>query len=62
MPLTIRRATPADADTLSDLASRTFVETFGHLYPQEDLAFFLGDAYAADKQAVILAHIAVATA
>ena len=56
MPLTIRRATPADADTLSDLASRTFVETFGHLYPQEDLAFFLGDAYAADKQAVILAH------
>ena len=56
MPLTIRRATPADADTLSDLAARTFVETFGHLYPQEDLAFFLGDAYAADKQAVILAH------
>ena len=56
MPLTIRRATPADADTLSDLASLTFVETFGHLYPQEDLAFFLGDAYAADKQAVILAH------
>ena len=52
----IRRATHADAELLAELGAATFVETFGHLYPQEDLAFFLGDAYAADKQAVILAH------
>ena len=52
----IRRATPADAETLSALAARTFTETFGHLYPPEDLAFFLADAYPVEKQAVILAH------
>ena len=56
MSLAIRRAVVADADTLSVLASRTFVETFGHLYPAQDLEFFLRDAYAPEKQAVILAH------
>ncbi len=56
MPLTLRRATPGDAATLSDLAARTFTETFGHLYPAEDLDFFLRDAYAPEKQAVILSH------
>ncbi len=52
----IRRATVDDAATLSSLAARTFTETFGHLYPPEDLAFFLADAYPPEKQAVILAH------
>lgn len=52
----IRRATPADAQTLSALAARTFVETFGHLYPAEDLQAFLADAYAVEKQRVILSH------
>ncbi|KAF1695817.1 GNAT family N-acetyltransferase [Pseudoxanthomonas jiangsuensis] len=56
MSLRIRRAVPADAATLSSLAARTFTETFGHLYPAQDLDFFLGDAYAVEKQAVILAH------
>ena len=56
MPLTLRRATPGDAATLSDLAARTFTETFGHLDPAEDLDFFLRDAYAPEKQAVILSH------
>ena len=41
----IRRATVDDAAALSSLAARTFTETFGHLYPPEDLAFFLADAY-----------------
>ena len=54
--IVIRRATPEDAQTLSTLAARTFTETFGHLYPPEDLAFFLRDAYAADKQRIILSH------
>ncbi len=42
--LTIRRAVPADAETLSELGRDTFTETFGHLYPPEDLAAFL-DGY-----------------
>lgn len=52
----IRRATVDDAATLSSLAARTFTETFGHLYPPEDLASFLADAYPPEKQAVILGH------
>lgn len=56
MSLAIRRATVADAETLSRIATRTFTETFGHLYPDEDLQAFLRDSYAVDKQAVILAH------
>lgn len=55
-PPSIRRATPADAACLSRLASATFVETFGHLYPAEDLAAFLDEAYAVDRQRAILAH------
>ena len=52
----IRRATPDDAQALSRLAARTFVETFGHLYPDGDLQAFLADAYAVDRQRTILAH------
>jgi ribosomal protein S18 acetylase RimI-like enzyme len=37
----IRRATPADAQAFGELAAATFVETFGHLYPPEDLRSFL---------------------
>jgi ribosomal protein S18 acetylase RimI-like enzyme len=37
----IRRATPEDAGALSALAAATFTETFGHLYPPEDLQTFL---------------------
>ena len=56
MTATIRRATPADAATLSRLSARTFVETFGHLYPPDDLQAFLADAYAVGKQHTILSH------
>lgn len=52
----IRRATVDDAPVLADLARRTFVETFGHLYPPEDLNAFLDDAYDLGKQRIILAH------
>lgn len=38
---TIRRATADDAAALAELGAATFVETFGHLYPPEDLQFFL---------------------
>ena len=56
MTVTIRRATPDDAATLSRLAARTFTETFGHPYPPEDLEAFLADAYAVAKQHLILSH------
>lgn len=42
---TIRRAGPADAESLTDIGERTFVETFAHLYPPEDLAAYLSTAY-----------------
>lgn len=41
----IRRATLADAQTLSALGAETFAETFGHLYPPRDLQVFLEKAY-----------------
>lgn len=43
---TIRRATRADAEALSRIGAETFSETFGHLYPPQDLAAFLETAYA----------------
>lgn len=55
-PFSIRRATLQDAETLSHLAAQTFVETFGHLYPDQDLRDFLDDAYAVEKQRIILTH------
>ena len=50
MATVIRRATPDDAGVLCMLAERTFVETFGHLYPADDLAFYLSIAYPVDVQ------------
>jgi ribosomal protein S18 acetylase RimI-like enzyme len=44
----IRRASPDDAQRLSDLAVRAFVDAFGHLYPPADLAQFLRESYAVD--------------
>ena len=51
----IRRATPADAQALSAIAKATFVETFGHLYPAEDLAGFLDEVYSLEAMADDLA-------
>ena len=56
MSLTIRRATVDDAPTLSALATATFVETFGHLYPTEDVQAFLDTAYDVGRQALILSN------
>lgn len=42
---TIRRAVPADAVALAALGARTFADTFGHLYPPEDLAAFLSQTH-----------------
>lgn len=39
--VTIRRATSEDAAAMAELGGGTFTETFGHLYPPEDLQTFL---------------------
>lgn len=56
MTCTISRAGPADAETVSALAARTFTETFGHLYPDEDLRSFLAESYAVERSRIVLAH------
>jgi len=43
----LRRANVADAGILSALAKRTFVETFGHLYPRAELEAYLAQTYTA---------------
>lgn len=50
-PVSLRRAVRADAAILAALSTDTFVETFGHLYPPEDLAYYLALAYTVDGQA-----------
>src|SRR5690606_12337954 len=52
---TIRRATSDDAPTLADLGATTFTETFGHLYPPEDLQAFLREAHSVDAWRRVLA-------
>lgn len=44
-PVAIRRATVDDAAALAELGALTFTETFGHLYPPEDLAEFLRQSH-----------------
>ena len=42
---TIRRALPGDASVLATLGAETFTETFGPLYPAEDLKSFLATSH-----------------
>jgi ribosomal protein S18 acetylase RimI-like enzyme len=51
----IRRATLEDADALGRIGRRTFVDTFGHLYPAEDLQAFLRESHEAGAYARYLA-------
>jgi ribosomal protein S18 acetylase RimI-like enzyme len=48
-PLTIRRAVATDAAALALVTERTFTETFGHLYPPEDLAEYIAKHCAPDS-------------
>lgn len=45
VPCTVRRAVPHDAAALASLGARTFVETFGYLYPTDDLQAFLRESH-----------------
>jgi len=51
----IRRATAADAEALAAIGATTFADTFGHLYPPEDLEAFLAEAYGPARTASDLA-------
>lgn len=46
--LTFRDARENDAAELSDIGRDTFAETFGHLYPPNDLKQYLDETYALD--------------
>lgn len=49
--ITIRTATAADAATLTELGRATFADTFGHLYPPEDLASYQTEAHTPERYA-----------
>jgi ribosomal protein S18 acetylase RimI-like enzyme len=51
-----RDAQAEDSEILAALGRKTFVDTFGHLYPPADLAAFCDEIYAIDAQASIIAH------
>ena len=46
-----RDARAEDAGAIAEFAARTFVDTFGHLYPREDLSSFLAAKFGALIQA-----------
>ncbi len=50
-----RRAVPGDVAALSQISARTFTDTFGHLYPDEDLQAFLQENYSLAASASLLA-------
>jgi ribosomal protein S18 acetylase RimI-like enzyme len=52
----IERATIADAATLAELGTATFVAAFGHLYSREDLDAFLAQAHSEARYATILSN------
>jgi GNAT superfamily N-acetyltransferase len=53
--MTLRPATMADAETLSRLATDSFVAAFGHLYRPEDLQAFLSECRSAERYRADLA-------
>lgn len=53
MSWAIRAATSADEDALVAFAARTFTDTFGTLYPPEDLAVFIREKQAPATRAAI---------
>lgn len=58
-PASIRRAGVDDAPTLATLGAATFTETFGHLYPPQDLQAFLLEAHSVKAWSRALSQRAV---
>src|SRR5438270_870322 len=52
--ITIRRAASDDASMLAALGATTFTETFGHLYPPEDLQVYLFGSHSVDAWTRVL--------
>ncbi len=57
---TIRRARLGDEEALAAVGAACFAETFGHLYPPDDLAAFLAEAYSVERARADLADPAKA--
>jgi diamine N-acetyltransferase len=51
---TIRRARPDDAEVFSELAIRTFHETYGERIPAADVQAYLAEVYAVERQRALL--------
>ncbi len=47
--LQIRLASNADAPALAAFGAKTFLATFGHLYPPEDKEFFIGHRFSLER-------------
>jgi GNAT superfamily N-acetyltransferase len=58
---TIRRAGAADAEALAAIGLATFHETFGYLYPREDLEAYVAEAYDLERTRASLADPAQAS-
>jgi diamine N-acetyltransferase len=56
----VRRAGPQDAAALAAIGRATFSDTFGHLYPAEDLEAFLNEAHSEARARANLADSAMA--
>jgi ribosomal protein S18 acetylase RimI-like enzyme len=57
----IRPAAPADAEALSELATRTFLDTFSAQNDPYDLQLYLGSVYRREKQAEEIADPRMST-
>ncbi len=56
----IRRARPDEAEIVAAIGASTFRETFGHLYPADELAAFLAEVYDVERARADLADPAKA--
>lgn len=48
MTVSYRAATPADYEPLAAMARQSWIETFGHLYSEDDLNAFIGPVFGPD--------------
>jgi diamine N-acetyltransferase len=55
-PILIRKAQLPDAAAVAQLSAVTFTDTFGHLYPPEDLAEYLGRVCTTEAYSAVIAE------